>query len=73
VLGGFIPNPFERVNEYAPTATEILIVVGVYAVGALIATVLYKIALGVREELESPGGCYNQPKLLKHSPRSDTT
>ena len=53
VIGGFIPNPFERVHEYTPTAAELLIVVGVYAIGALLVTVLYKIAVGVREELES--------------------
>ena len=53
VIGGFNPNPFERVHEYTPTAAELLIVVGVYAIGALLVTVLYKIAVGVREELES--------------------
>ena len=53
ILGGLIPNPLERVDEYAPSATELAIAVGVYAVGALIVTVLYKIAAGVREELEN--------------------
>jgi molybdopterin-containing oxidoreductase family membrane subunit len=55
VIAGLIPNPFEQVNEYTPTATEVLIAIGVYAIGALIVAVLYKIAVGVREELESPG------------------
>ncbi|MBA4371585.1 MAG: menaquinol oxidoreductase [Thermodesulfovibrio sp.] len=50
VIGGFIPNMFERVTEYTPTATELAITVGVYAVGLLVLTVLYKIAIGVRED-----------------------
>jgi molybdopterin-containing oxidoreductase family membrane subunit len=53
ILGGLIPSPLERVDEYAPTGTELAIAVGVYAVGALIVTVLYKIAAGVREEMET--------------------
>ena len=52
ILGGLIPNPLERVDDYAPTGTELAITVGVYALGALIVTVLYKIAAGVREEIE---------------------
>lgn len=50
VIGGFIPNMFERVTEYTPTATELAITVGVYAVGFLVLTVLYKVAIGVRED-----------------------
>ncbi|SHK04974.1 putative sulfite reductase-associated electron transfer protein DsrP [Desulfatibacillum alkenivorans DSM 16219] len=51
VVAGFIPNPLEHVNEYAPTLNELVISVGVYAVGALIVTVLYKIAIGVKAEV----------------------
>ncbi|CAA7600027.1 Polysulphide reductase, NrfD [Acididesulfobacillus acetoxydans] len=50
ILAGFVPNPFGQVIQYAPTATEIMIVIGVYAIGLLILTVLYKVVLGVREE-----------------------
>lgn len=53
VIGGFIPNPLEHVNEYVPTAPEIMITIGVYAIGALILTLLYKIAIGIKEESES--------------------
>jgi len=52
IVGGFIPSPFATVHEYAPTVREVLIALGVYGIGALVLTVLYKIALGVREELE---------------------
>jgi len=52
VIGGFIPNPFERVTEYWPTLPEILISLGIWAVGFLVLTALYKIAISVREETE---------------------
>lgn len=50
IVGGFVPNPFERVTEYWPTLPETLITLGVWAIGILILTVLYKIAVAVREE-----------------------
>jgi molybdopterin-containing oxidoreductase family membrane subunit len=50
VVGGFIPNPFETVTEYAPTAPEIMITLGVYGIGFLILTVLYKVAVSVKQE-----------------------
>jgi len=50
VIGGFIPNPFGRVTEYGPTLPEIGIAVGVWAVGFLVLTLLYKIAISVKEE-----------------------
>jgi len=52
VVTGFIPSPLGGLTEYWPTSPEILITLGVYGVGALILTVLYKIATTVREELE---------------------
>ena len=51
VIGGFIPNPFERVFEYWPTAPEVLISVGVWATGFFILSVLYKIVVSVKEEI----------------------
>ncbi len=51
VVGGFIPNPFERVFEYWPTTPEILITIGVWATGFFILTVLFKIAVSVKEEV----------------------
>ncbi|MBW1720547.1 MAG: polysulfide reductase NrfD [Deltaproteobacteria bacterium] len=51
VPGGFIPNPFERVTEYWPTVPEIFISVGIWATGFFILTVLYKVAVSVKEEV----------------------
>ena len=50
MAGGFIPNPLHEVVEYAPTVIEILVALGIYALGAFIVTILYKAALGVKEE-----------------------
>ena len=49
-VGGFVPNPFGTVTEYLPTIPETLIALGIWALGALILTILYKVAIGVREE-----------------------
>jgi Ni/Fe-hydrogenase subunit HybB-like protein len=51
VIGGFIPNPFERVFEYWPTLPEMVISMGVWATGFFVLTVLYKIAVSVKEEI----------------------
>jgi len=50
VIGGFIPNPFEKVFEYWPTLPEVVISLGVWAMGFFVLTVLYKIAVSVKEE-----------------------
>ncbi|MHC4695454.1 MAG: sulfate reduction electron transfer complex DsrMKJOP subunit DsrP [Planctomycetota bacterium] len=51
VVTGFIPSPLGKVTDYTPTAPEIAITVGVYAVGVLVLTVLYNMVLNVRERL----------------------
>ncbi|GBE36608.1 putative hydrogenase 2 b cytochrome subunit [bacterium BMS3Bbin07] len=54
IVGGFVPNPFERVTEYWPTLPETIITIGVWAIGLLVLTVLYKVAISIREaQLES--------------------
>jgi molybdopterin-containing oxidoreductase family membrane subunit len=50
VIGGFVPSPMEQVTEYIPSLQEIGITIGVWASGFFILTVLYKIALSVKEE-----------------------
>ena len=51
ISGGFVPNPLHHVTEYMPTLPEILITLGVYATGLLILTILFKVAVGVKEEV----------------------
>jgi len=53
VIAGFVPNPLGKVVHYWPTAPELMISLAIYAVGALILTGLYKIALEVRGQLKT--------------------
>ncbi len=53
VLGGFVPTPLEEITEYYPTANEIFITIGVWAMGFFVLTILYKIAVGVEHEIEA--------------------
>lgn len=48
IVAAFVPSPLGVVTEYAPSLPEALIALGVWAVGLLILTVLYKIVLSVR-------------------------
>ncbi|MDJ0831335.1 MAG: polysulfide reductase NrfD [Desulfobacterales bacterium] len=50
IAGGFVPNPMHHVNEYIPTLPEVLISIGVWAAGFLVLTLLFKIAIGVKQE-----------------------
>jgi molybdopterin-containing oxidoreductase family membrane subunit len=50
IVPGFIPNPAGQVFEYFPTINEALIVLGVWAAGGLILTLLYKVVLGIRQQ-----------------------
>jgi molybdopterin-containing oxidoreductase family membrane subunit len=52
VVTGFIPSPLGEVTEYAPTAPEVAITLGVYALGFFVLTVLYRVVVNVRERLE---------------------
>jgi len=53
MTGGFVPNPLERVTEYWPTVPEALITLGVWAMGFLILTILYKVAVSIKEEIRA--------------------
>jgi len=51
ISGGFVPNPLHHVNEYVPTLPEILIALGIWAIGFLVLTALFKIAVTIKEEV----------------------
>jgi molybdopterin-containing oxidoreductase family membrane subunit len=53
IAGGFTPSPLHEVNEYIPTLSEIGIALGVWAMGFLVLTALFKIAVSVKEETRS--------------------
>lgn len=49
LIGGFTPNMFEAITPYAPTFREVMVALGVYAVGAFVLSLLWKIALDVKK------------------------
>lgn len=51
IVGGFTPTPFHTVTEYWPTTPEMLITIGIWATGFFVLTILYKIAISVKEEV----------------------
>jgi molybdopterin-containing oxidoreductase family membrane subunit len=56
VIPGFIPSTLGELVEYSPTLPEIMIQVGVWAVGLLVITLLYRIAVSVKVELQAEKG-----------------
>ncbi|MBT8397276.1 MAG: polysulfide reductase NrfD [Gemmatimonadetes bacterium] len=50
LTGGFVPSPMGAITRYFPSLTEIFVGVGLYAFGALVLTMLYKMVLSVRGE-----------------------
>jgi molybdopterin-containing oxidoreductase family membrane subunit len=50
IVGGLVPSPLGAVTRYVPTLPESTIVLGIWAVGALMITVFCKITLSVWEE-----------------------
>ena len=50
MVGGMVPSPLGAVTRYVPTLPESTIVIGIWAIGALMITVLCKITLSVWKE-----------------------
>jgi len=50
IVGGMAPSPLGAVTRYVPTLPESAIVLGIWASGALMITVFYKITLSVWED-----------------------
>jgi len=53
VVTGFVPSPLGKVTAYIPTLPELLITLGIYAFGALMVTVFYRITLSMRGQLKT--------------------
>lgn len=56
IAGGFEPSPLGVIARYVPTLPEGTIAFGIWATGALLITVLYKIVIEVRVESQGPEG-----------------
>jgi len=50
IVGGMVPSPLGAVTRYVPTLSESTIVLGIWACGALMITVFYKITFSVWKE-----------------------
>lgn len=51
LIGGFTPNPFGEITTYWPTGKELMVSIMIYALGALVLTILYKIATDIKRDL----------------------
>jgi molybdopterin-containing oxidoreductase family membrane subunit len=51
ISGGFVPSPMHHVTEYVPTIPELIITLGVYAVGFLVLSLLFKMVISIKEEV----------------------
>ncbi|WCC41314.1 polysulfide reductase NrfD [Tenacibaculum finnmarkense] len=47
IVPGFIPDPYGKIAEYTPTGIEIGVTVGIWAMGALIFTILARTAIEI--------------------------
>lgn len=47
IVPGFIPGQWGQIVEYAPTWVEILVTLGIYALGAFVFTILVKVAVPI--------------------------
>jgi Ni/Fe-hydrogenase subunit HybB-like protein len=52
LIGGFTPNPFETVTTYFPTVPELMVSLMIFSMGGIVLTILWKIAISVRMEVE---------------------
>jgi len=48
IIAGFTPSPLHTVPDYWPTWPELVISLGVYSIGGLIITLLFKMVLSIR-------------------------
>lgn len=53
MAGGFVPSPTHHYNEYVPSVPELMITIGIWCVGFAVITVLFKIAVSVKEDVSA--------------------
>ena len=54
LIGGFSPTPYETYEVYTPTFWEVSVALGIFAIGALVVSVLWKIAIDMKREGGEP-------------------
>lgn len=59
IVPGFIPEPYGKIVEYSPSWVEILVTLGIWALGAFVFTILARVAIAV------------ETGRLRYNPRTD--
>jgi molybdopterin-containing oxidoreductase family membrane subunit len=67
VIGGLAVTPFGRITEYTPRLPEILIIIGIWAIGTLIASLFYKVVVSVKRETDVTSKNFESQETLEHS------
>jgi len=52
IVTGFVPNSYGKISDYYPTIPEITIALGIYALGFFVLSLLCKIVVSVREQVD---------------------
>ena len=52
VIGGLSETPFGEIASYHVTLPEFLVIVGVFAIGFLIASILFKLVVVVKKDMD---------------------
>ena len=47
IIPGFIPGSWGKIVEYTPSSIEILVTIGIWALGAFVFTILAKVAIAI--------------------------
>jgi len=66
VIGGLSENPFGEITPYIPGIHEVLISIGIWSLGIMIASLFYKMVVSVKRESDLASG-YKTQETVKHS------
>ncbi|KJS82182.1 MAG: menaquinol oxidoreductase [Peptococcaceae bacterium BICA1-8] len=63
VIGGLSENPFGEITPYIPGIHEILISIGIWALGIMIASLFYKMVVSVKRESDFANASFNKQEM----------
>jgi len=67
VIGGLSENPFGEITPYIPGVAEVLISIGIWAIGILVVSLFYKMVVSVKRESDFASGLVKTQENVKHS------
>jgi molybdopterin-containing oxidoreductase family membrane subunit len=68
IIPGFIPDPWGKVTEYAPTWVEFMVAGGIWAMGAFVFTVLAKAAIPIELRRDQLASAHRLSMSARHEP-----